>query len=202
MASKLRRAPLFGIDSGFSLVSPLKTAKSVFQMECEVNSVPPTNYGGGGANRTTATATTNGRSSSSPSRSSNGSTASTGSHKSQLHVDFIESNGEVKEKREKYLTAKYGSHQMSLIRKRLSVEMWLYDELQKLFEAPDGTSSATTTSTATANHDVEIDLDEVLDMDGDVERRKFLLSLLTQAKKSPEVVNKFIDDVLEKAKTL
>lgn len=57
----------------------------------------------------------------------------TGSGKSQLHVDFIE-NGEVKEKREKYLTAKYGSHQMSLIRKRLAVEMWLYDELQNLYE--------------------------------------------------------------------
>jgi protein phosphatase 1 regulatory subunit 14B len=59
--------------------------------------------------------------------------AKTGSGKSQLHVDFIE-HGEVKEKREKYLTAKYGSHQMSLIRKRLAVEMWLYDELQKLYE--------------------------------------------------------------------
>ncbi|VVC98474.1 unnamed protein product [Leptidea sinapis] len=37
----------------------------------------------------------------------------------------------VKERREKFLTAKYGSHQMALIRKRLAVEMWLYDELQK-----------------------------------------------------------------------
>lgn len=44
--------------------------------------------------------------------------------------------GEVKERREKFLTAKYGSHQMSLIRKRLAVEMWLYDELQKLFDPP------------------------------------------------------------------
>jgi len=82
---------------------------------------------------------------------------------------------------------------MSLIRKRLSVEMWLYDELQKLFEE-EGSSTAT--------HDVEIDLDEVLDLDGDAERRKFLQSLLTEAKKSQDVVNKFIDDVIEKAKTL
>lgn len=51
-----------------------------------------------------------------------------------LHVNFTE-KGEVKERREKFLTAKYGSHQMSLIRKRLAVEMWLYDELQKLFES-------------------------------------------------------------------
>jgi len=119
-------------------------------------------------------------------------TSSGGSAKSQLHVDFIE-NGEVKEKREKYLTAKYGSHQMSLIRKRLSVEMWLYDELQKLFENEDGTPIA---------HEVEIDLDEVLDMDGDEERRKFLNSLLSGSKKSQDVVGKFIDEVLEKAKTL
>lgn len=55
--------------------------------------------------------------------------------KTGLHVNFIE-KGEVKERREKFLTAKYGSHQMSLIRKRLAVEMWLYDELQKLYESP------------------------------------------------------------------
>ena len=34
--------------------------------------------------------------------------------------------------REKYLTAKYGSHQMALIRKRLKVEMWMYDRLQEI----------------------------------------------------------------------
>lgn len=55
--------------------------------------------------------------------------------KAGLHVNFIEKT-DVKEKREKFLTAKYGSHQMGLIRKRLAVEMWLYDELQKLFESP------------------------------------------------------------------
>lgn len=43
---------------------------------------------------------------------------------------------QVKERREKFLTAKYGSHQMALIRKRLAVEMWLYDELQKLYDTP------------------------------------------------------------------
>ena len=35
--------------------------------------------------------------------------------------------------REKFLTAKYGAHQMALIRKRLKVEMWMYDHLQKLY---------------------------------------------------------------------
>lgn len=54
--------------------------------------------------------------------------------KSGLRVNFTE-KGEVKERREKFLTAKYGSHQMNLIRKRLAVEMWLYEELQKLSTA-------------------------------------------------------------------
>lgn len=53
-----------------------------------------------------------------------------------LKVNFTEKGEAVKERREKFLTAKYGSHQMSLIRKRLAVEMWLYDELQKLFDPP------------------------------------------------------------------
>lgn len=53
-----------------------------------------------------------------------------------LRVNFSEKGEAVKERREKFLTAKYGSHQMSLIRKRLAVEMWLYDELQKLFDPP------------------------------------------------------------------
>ena len=34
------------------------------------------------------------------------------------------------QKREKYLTAKYGAHQMAMIRKRLKVEMWMFDQLQ------------------------------------------------------------------------
>ena len=41
-------------------------------------------------------------------------------------------NPENEKHREKYLTAKYGAHQMALIRKRLKVEMWMFDQLQKL----------------------------------------------------------------------
>ena len=40
-----------------------------------------------------------------------------------------------------------------------------------------------------ATPEIEIDLDEVLDLDGDTERRKFITSLLTDVNKSPEVVN-------------
>ena len=37
------------------------------------------------------------------------------------------------EERRKYLTAKYGQHQMKLIRKRLAVEDWVDNELKKLY---------------------------------------------------------------------
>merc|ERR1712127_1077103 len=40
---------------------------------------------------------------------------------------------ESEKKREKFLTAKYGTHQMALIRKRLRVEMWMFDQLQMLY---------------------------------------------------------------------
>ena len=57
------------------------------------------------------------------------------SQRANLHVEFAQV-GEMKEKKEKYLTAKYGAHQMSLIRKRLGVEMWMYDQLQALYQLP------------------------------------------------------------------
>uniref|UniRef100_A0A182MC85 Protein phosphatase 1 regulatory subunit 14B n=1 Tax=Anopheles culicifacies TaxID=139723 RepID=A0A182MC85_9DIPT len=79
-----------------------------------------------------------------------------------LRVNFTE-KGEVKERREKFLTAKYGSHQMSLIRKRLAVEMWLYDELQKLFDPP--------------TEAIDVDIDEILDMDTDDIRRSHLFMM-------------------------
>ncbi|CAB3250879.1 unnamed protein product [Arctia plantaginis] len=115
--------------------------------------------------------------------------------KSGLHVNFID-KGEVKERREKFLTAKYGSHQMALIRKRLAVEMWLYDELQKLYETPKESGGGSSTQ------EVEVDIDELLDMDSDEHRRRHLTTLLADAKKPQKDVNKFINELLEKAKTL
>jgi len=112
--------------------------------------------------------------------------------RANLHVAFTE-KGEVKERREKFLTAKYGSHQMSLIRKRLAVEMWLFDELQKLYESVNDNQKS---------REVEVDIDELLDMDTDEDRRSFLQELLVDAKKPQHDVKKFINDLLEKAKTL
>ena len=50
------------------------------------------------------------------------------------HVNFGGGTGEEK-KREKFLTAKYGAHQMALIRKRLRVEMWMYERLTEIYGA-------------------------------------------------------------------
>lgn len=48
----------------------------------------------------------------------------------EVKVNFNELNDLKDEKKSRYLTAKYGLHQMSLIRKRLQVESWVYDFLK------------------------------------------------------------------------
>lgn len=50
-----------------------------------------------------------------------------------LHVNFNTENPDLSERKKKYLTAKYGQHQMNLIKKRLRVEMWMYEQLQILY---------------------------------------------------------------------
>lgn len=114
-----------------------------------------------------------------------------GPPRSNLHVEFAQI-GEVKERKEKYLTAKYGAHQMSLIRKRLNVEMWMFDQLQSLYPAPqDG-----------KYEEKELDLDELLDVDGELKKRKYLWDSLADCKQSKDKVEKFINELLERATTL
>lgn len=48
-------------------------------------------------------------------------------------VNFNTQREAIKEQKKKYLTAKYGQHQMSLIRKRLKVEDWLDEKLRSLY---------------------------------------------------------------------
>jgi len=96
------------------------------------------------------------------------------------------------EERKKYLTARYGQHQMRLIRKRLAVEDWLDKELRKLYNVEEETST----------YDCEIDLDELLDVDIESERRSFISAKIANSEKSQDVKTKFIDELLEKAQTL
>merc|ERR1719186_725539 len=100
-------------------------------------------------------------------------------------------NQDTEKKREKFLTAKYGAHQMALIRKRLRVEMWMYDQLQEMTESESEPSK-----------EVDIDLDEVLDIEDEIQRKIFVRKMLTDSKTSKEIINKFVDDLLERAKTL
>lgn len=104
-------------------------------------------------------------------------------NRTNLRVNFNEKGAEVKERREKFLTAKYGSHQMSLIRKRLAVEMWLYDELQKLFDPPVSRVfisakvryDNTIFFAVLQSEAIDVDIDEILDMDTDDIRRSHLI---------------------------
>lgn len=100
-------------------------------------------------------------------------------------------NPESEKRRTKYLTAKYGTHQMALIRKRLKVEMWMFDQLQVLSEAQ-----------AEPGVELDIDLDEVLDIEEKDKRREHLQEILTKCKSAEETINKFVDALLVKMETL
>ena len=61
---------------------------------------------------------------------------STSKPSSLHHVNFTTDDpDQLNERKKRYLTAKYGQHQMNLIKKRLKVEMWMYEQLQMLFES-------------------------------------------------------------------
>lgn len=53
--------------------------------------------------------------------------------KGSFHVNFNIDQNEITERKQNYLTAKYGQHQMNLIKKRLRVEMWICEQLQVLY---------------------------------------------------------------------
>ncbi|KAH9492924.1 hypothetical protein Btru_032622 [Bulinus truncatus] len=106
------------------------------------------------------------------------------------NVGFSNIKEQHTEKKKKFLTAKYGAHQMLLIRKRLNVEMWIFDELRRLYKSIDH------------DHDCNLELEEILNLDKDSERRQYALQCLQDARESPEEVNKFVDELIKRAKTL
>lgn len=55
-------------------------------------------------------------------------------HNHNHHVNFGSADDEISDRKKKYLTAKYGQHQMNLIKKRLRVEMWMYEQLAVLYD--------------------------------------------------------------------
>lgn len=96
------------------------------------------------------------------------------------------------EERSKILTMKYGKQQMMLIRKRLKVEMWLMDELEGLFEDEDLAAKC------------DMDIDILLDLDTDAERRQEIMQKLTtnNCPGSHKEIEVFIKEFLGKLSTL
>ncbi|XP_013399742.1 protein phosphatase 1 regulatory subunit 14C-like [Lingula anatina] len=115
---------------------------------------------------------------------------SPGNHAVNFHTPT--KRDEVHEQKQKYFTAKYGAQQMVLIRKRLKVEDWVDDQLRDLYDCEDDADT----------YDCEIDLDEVLDLDTDNEKRQFIWEKVSNAPQSQEVLSKFIEELLERTKTL
>jgi hypothetical protein len=92
------------------------------------------------------------------------------------------------------LTAKYQKHQLSLIRKLLAVEDWIEKSLLKLYDNEgDGGSSAAETL---------IDIDTLLGIDGDSDRITYLKNQLRTVTKPQSDVTEFVQQLLEKVKTL
>lgn len=189
MTYKLRRPPLLVYENARGIYShcfkdPHPTSSSRSSMECGLSTAnsfapppPPSNStSSAAAGLNSKMAVRNDRQG--PARV----------HK-DLHVNFETGKVEIQERKTKFLTAKYGTHQMNLIKKRLGVEMWMYDELQYLFDSTD-------------DCEVELDLDELLDINSDAGKRNWLQEKLANAKRSPEEVRKFIEELLKRAKTL
>lgn len=109
-----------------------------------------------------------------------------------FHSQGGANNDDYKE-REKYLTAKYPKHTMGLIRKRLAVEDWIDDQLKRIYNLPEGSLDT---------YDANIDLDEILDIDDDPGRIKYIEEQLLNAPQSPLVIKKFTEELLKKARDL
>jgi len=175
MSTKLKRTPLFGQDGHLGIPIIANNNKHKLQKNPLINMEVSQPTKTGGYHETVLPSVKKAPMSiKSPPPPPPTSTTSSLRNK---NVNFS-SNGEDEKKREKYLTAKYGAHQMALIRKRLKVEMWIFDRLQELYE----------TETELPN-DVDIDLDEILDIEDENQRKKFIHGILNNSKCSKEIIN-------------
>ncbi|KAF6034839.1 hypothetical protein EB796_006855 [Bugula neritina] len=97
------------------------------------------------------------------------------------------------EDRKKFLTMKYGQKEIKLIQRRLKVEFWMDEELNKLYDID--TSSG-------MMYPCDVDLDEVIDLETNIEKRQYLEDSLMDCKKPQILVKEFIEELLTKLKTL
>jgi len=136
-------------------------------------------------------------------------TSSTAASKpTSRHAHFPVNLDQETKRNEKILTIRYGKNQMALIRKRLRVEAWLYDSLEMLTgehqETKEEHSQRVEERSLNGNSSAEIDIevDQILDVEGDCERRQWLEEKLKGCSASREIIQKFIDEFLDRLKTL
>ncbi|KAH3851608.1 hypothetical protein DPMN_094090, partial [Dreissena polymorpha] len=52
------------------------------------------------------------------------------------------------------------------------------------------------------DHECALDLEDILNLDSDSERLQYVTESLTDAKQPPDIVNAFVQELLQRAKTL
>ncbi|KAK6109080.1 PKC-activated protein phosphatase-1 inhibitor family protein [Brugia pahangi] len=85
---------------------------------------------------------------------------------------------------------KYGKHQMMLIKKRMNVESWIDDQLNELYKS--------------AADNIDIDVDAILDLSTELERRHYIMDLLrkTHCPATDSQIHDFLDQLIQKLNML
>uniref|UniRef100_A0A8R1TM42 Protein phosphatase 1 regulatory subunit 14B n=1 Tax=Onchocerca volvulus TaxID=6282 RepID=A0A8R1TM42_ONCVO len=107
------------------------------------------------------------------------------------HAHFSDQKNRKTNERSRMLTMKYGKHQMMLIRKRMNVENWIDNQLNELYQA-------------TTTDNIDIDLDAVLDLNTESERRHYVTDLLrkTHCPATESQIHDFLDQLMQKLNML
>jgi len=90
------------------------------------------------------------------------------------------------------LTMKYGQEQRNLIRKRLRVENWLDAELHRLYGITDPNET----------YPCDPDIDDIMGLKTEEEKRVTIKELLGSCKQTDQVIQQFVEDLLEKLESL
>jgi len=103
-------------------------------------------------------------------------------------VEFKSKDGAEREKRSEKLI-QTGRYDRNAIKQRIDVEEWLDGEIKTLYDLSDNDN----------NNDVEIDVDEVLDQDGDDAKETLILNLCRGVPKANAAkVKPFAQALIEK----
>ncbi|KAK6109079.1 PKC-activated protein phosphatase-1 inhibitor family protein [Brugia pahangi] len=106
------------------------------------------------------------------------------------HARFNDQKIRKTNERSRMLTMKYGKHQMMLIKKRMNVESWIDDQLNELYKS--------------AADNIDIDVDAILDLSTELERRHYIMDLLrkTHCPATDSQIHDFLDQLIQKLNML